>query len=111
MTTDPRIVDDLVTIPADLAALVLKIGRAQWGSTEELDGAAHAAHVAESVRLTAKHFEQEGPQQMHGLYIDGTETVICHTGTSPNSPEIARALTGAWNWLYDNASALKGAEA
>ncbi len=36
---------------------------------------------------------------MHGLYIKGTETVICHTGTSPNSGQIARALAGAWNHL------------
>lgn len=95
-------------IPQDIAELVLRVGRAEWGSTPAHDADGHAEHIAESVRLTAEHFGQTEPQKMSGLYIEGTGTVICHTGTSPNSPGIARALTGAWNWLHDNASATKG---
>lgn len=88
-------------LPIDIAELVIRIGRAEWGQTEAHDAEGHAAHIAESVRITADHFQQDEPQHMHGLYIEGTGTVICHTGTSPNSPQIARALTGAWNRLHD----------
>jgi hypothetical protein len=95
-----------LTIPPEIAEVVLKIGRGEWGATDPLDAEGHAEHVAKSVRITAENFAQEGPQQMHGCYAKGTETVICHTGTSPNSPTIARALTGAWNWLHDQAAAL-----
>jgi hypothetical protein len=91
-------------IPDDIADKVREIGRAEWGQTPAHDADGHAAHVAESVNKTAEHFGQDGPQHMQGLYIEGTETVICHTGTSPNSAQIACALTGAWNWLYDQVS-------
>ncbi|MGH6746560.1 hypothetical protein [Novosphingobium sp.] len=91
-------------IPEEIAAMVLQIGRAQWGQTEAFEAEGHAAHIAESVRLTDENFGQTGPRHMHGLYIEDTGTVICHTGTSPNSPQIARALTGAWNWLHIQAT-------
>lgn len=91
-------------IPEDIAAMVLQIGRAQWGQTEAFEAEGHAAHIAESVRLTDENFGQTGPRHMHGLYIEDTGTVICHTGTSPNSPQIARALKGVWNWLHIQAT-------
>jgi len=92
-------------IPQDVLDLVQRIGRAEWGQTFAHDADGHADHVRESVKLTAENFGQTEPQHMHGLFVDGTETVICHTGTSPNSPAIAQALTGAWNWLYDQGGA------
>jgi len=94
-------------IPDDIREIVLKVGIAEWGQTEAFDADGHANHVAESVKLTTAYFDQSGPQHMHGLYIEGSGTVICHTGTSPNSPQIARALTGAWNWLHEQASAIE----
>lgn len=97
------------SVPEDVAALVRSIGRAEWGSTPEHDADGHGAHVRDSVIATAEHFEQSGPQKMHGLYIEGTEVVICHTGTGPNSPQVARAMTGAWNYLLD-AVAAKGTQ-
>jgi len=90
-------------IPPEIAELVLRIGKAEWGQTFAHDADGHGQHIAESVRKTDEHFGDRGPQHMHGLYAEGTETVICHTGTSPNSPTIAQALTGAWNWLHDQA--------
>lgn len=87
--------------PSEILELVRRIGKAEWGATDSMSARAHGRHVAASVQFTAKQFEQSELQKMHGLYIDGTETVICHTGTSPNSPQIARALTGLWNDLYD----------
>jgi hypothetical protein len=93
-------------LPPEIAELVLRLGKVEWGQTGLHDAEGHGAHVTESVRITAEHFEQEGPQSMHGLYLEGTETVVCHTGTSPNSPQVARALAGAWNWLVDQAATL-----
>jgi hypothetical protein len=86
-------------IPPEIADVVLAIGEAEWGSTAPLSATKHAAHVKQSVKITAETFEQKGPQPMNGLYVNGTDTIICHTGTSPNSAQIARALTGAWNRL------------
>jgi len=91
-------------LPADVAELVNRIGRAEWGATDALDADEHGKHVADSVRITAANFDQTEPQRMQGLYVEGTETVICHVGTSPNSPAVARALAGAWNHLCDLAA-------
>ena len=95
----------LEAFPLDLAEIVASLGPAEWGTTEAFDADGHAAHIKNSVEETARNFQQEGPQMMHGLYLEGTCTVVCHTGTSPNSPQIARALTGAWNRLVEEARA------
>jgi hypothetical protein len=91
-------------LPADIAKHVLSLGRVEWGQTHAHDADGHGEHVARSVRLTAETFGQEGDQHMHGLWLAGTETVLCHTGTSPNAPKTTQALVGAWNWLVDQAS-------
>lgn len=98
-------------IPRDIVEQVLRMGRAEWGATEELTSEGHLAHLEKSLRLTREHFDYADiPVKMHGLYLDGTETVLCHTGTSPNSSINAQALTGAWNWLYDQCAAITQAE-
>lgn len=92
-------------LPFDIAERVLATGYVEHGQTPALSPEGHGAHVTGSCRLTAERFRQQGDQHMHGLYPVGTETVVCHTGTSPNSALNARALTGAWNWLVDLAKA------
>jgi hypothetical protein len=87
------------TMPTELADLLRKLGDVEWGATAAMDADAHAAHVRQSVELTAEHFNQSGPQQMHGLYLPGAEVVVCHTGTGPNAGNIARILTAGWNWM------------
>lgn len=87
----------------EMHAAALKIGTVEWGSTHEHTPDEHAAHVKKSVEITSKHFEQEGPQKMHGLYVTGSGTVIGHTGTSPNSPTHARILTALWNRFVEEA--------
>ena len=94
-----------IQLPSDIAERVLATGYVEWGQTPALGPEGHGAHVTASCRLTAEHFGQQGDLHMHGLYPVGTETVVCHTGTSPNSALNARALTGAWNWLVDLAKA------
>jgi len=92
-------------LPDDIASLVLRIGRAEWGATAEQTAEEHASDLLNTVSLTHEHFGTEDPQPMNGLYIEGTGVVICHTGMSPNSAGIARALTGAWNLLHSTALA------
>ncbi len=99
--TDQNQSNMLGGVPREIAEVVLKLGRAEWGATKPRTAKQHAVSVGKSVRITAEHFGQTEPQAMHGLYCQGDETIICHTGTSPNSPNTARALTGAWNHLHD----------
>ena len=87
--------------PENVIDLVKRIGRAEWGTTEPKTAEDHGADMVNTVKKTAAHFGQIDQQAMHGLYIDGTNIVICHAGVSPNSPEIARVLTGMWNMLCD----------
>jgi len=102
MTAAPHMAEAL---PDDIASLVLRIGRAEWGATAEQTAEEHASDLLNTVSLTHEHFGTEDPQPMNGLYIEGTGVVICHTGMSPNSAGIARALTGAWNLLHSTALA------
>lgn len=81
----------------EMQKAALAIGRVEWGATHELDSQGYADQTKTSVEITADTFGQEGLQRMHGLYLKGTETVLCHTGTSPNSPTHARILTALWN--------------
>jgi hypothetical protein len=93
-------------IPPEVARQVLSMGRVEWGATDKLTEAGHLEHLAETLRNTRKDFNFEDvPVAMHGLYLEGTGTVLCHTGTSPNSGPNAQALAGAWNWLHDQCAA------
>jgi hypothetical protein len=85
----------------EMQRAALSIGRVEWGSTRELDAQGHADQTKTSVEITANNFEQDGLQKMHGLYVAGTETVLCHTGTSPNSPTHARIMTALWNHFVE----------
>ena len=89
----------------EMQKAALSIGHVEWGSTHELDAQGHADQTKSSVEITADNFGQEGLQRMHGLYLQGTETVLCHTGTSPNSPTHARIMTALWNRFVDEAHA------
>lgn len=92
------------TIPLDIAQMVVATGRAQWADTEAQDAQGHGAAMTNSVQLTAETFGQTEPQPMQLLVIEGTDTVLGYMGTSPNSPVIARAMTGAWNWLHEQSA-------
>lgn len=91
---EPESVDPTVL---EMMRVAASLGRVEWGTTPEHNADGHAAHVKKSVQITAEIFDQSESQQMHGVYIEGSETVIAHTGTSPNSPTHARILTGLWN--------------
>jgi hypothetical protein len=94
-------------IPREIVEQVLSMGRVEWSATDELTSAGHLAHLEETLRLTREHFNFEDvPVRMHGVYLEGLEVVLCHTGTSPNSGINAQALAGAWNWLFEQCEAL-----
>jgi hypothetical protein len=80
-----------LAIPKELEDLLMTLGKVEWGATAALDAEGHAQHIAKSVTNSAKHFEQEGPQPMHGLYLDGTEIVVCHTGGGVMAAILSRA--------------------
>lgn len=84
----------------------VRIGPVEWGATDQRDVSGHLSHTKTALERTAKHFGQTGPQAMHGLYVTGSETVLCHTGTSPNSPTHARILTALWNKFVSEGIAL-----
>ena len=88
-----------------MAEAAVRIGKVEWGTTHALPAEGHALHVLNSVNITAEHFEQTEDQKMHGLYVEGSETVICHTGTSPNSPTHARILAALWNRFVEESIA------
>lgn len=91
------------TIPLDLARAVLTVGRAQWGVTVTQDAEAHGAMMAQSVRLTAEHFQQgDEAQAMQVVFLEGTDVVIAYTGTSPYSGTTAQGMTAAWNRLHED---------
>ena len=92
-------------IPEDIAEHVLRMGRIQWGLSGPKSDEDHLADFASTLRLTREHFETVGDQELHGCYLNGTETVLCHTGVSPNSPIHARILVGLWNQLHDTLAA------
>ena len=95
-----------VKIPRDVAEQVMEMGRVEWGATAEQTANQHIEGFSNSLRLTREHFNLEDvPVQLHGVYLAGTETILCHTGTSPNSGPNARILVGLWNRLYDEARA------
>ena len=91
---------DLASVPGDLKDTIRRMGAIEWGATAAKPAEEHAADTLSSVTKTAEHFAQAGDQQMHGCYLQGSEVVICHTGTSPNSPNNARLIVGLWNWLF-----------
>ena len=81
----------------EMQQAALAVGPVDWGATHEHDSQGHADHTKTSVEITAETFGQEGLVRMSGLYLTGTGTVLCHTGTSPNSATHARILTALWN--------------
>lgn len=88
-------------LPQDVVESVLSIGPVEWGATDSQRDEQHIADFANTLRLTREHFDTEGDAALHGIYIAGSNTVVAHTGISPNSPQHARILAGAWNYLVD----------
>ena len=89
-------------LPDDVVSSLLNVGRVEWGTTLVQDDEKHVDDLRDTLRLTREHFDMDGGDtSIHGLYLAGSNVVLAHTGMSPNSPQHARILAGAWNQLVD----------
>lgn len=93
-------------LPEDIIQSLLAIGPVEWGQTHRQNDGKHIDDLEDTLRLTRQHFGIEDKETaIHGLYLAGTGVVLAQTGMSPNSPQHARILAGAWNQLVDLAKA------
>lgn len=93
---------DTRTIPPDLAERMLALGKIEWGAISNKTDEQHIADFADSLRITREHFQLEpGEHALNGCYVQGTETVVCHTGISPNSATHGKIIAGLWNSVID----------
>jgi hypothetical protein len=98
-------------LPNDIVESLLRIGRVEWGCSFTQTDEQHIEDFRDTLRITREHFgDTEDATAIHGVYLEGSKTVLCHTGPSPNSPQHARILVGAWNQLFELAQAQKGIE-
>lgn len=97
-------------LPADIIESLLAIGPVEWGQTHTQTDGKHIDDLEDTLKLTREHFGIEDKETaIHGVYLAGSGVVLAHTGMSPNSPQHARILAGAWNQLVDIAKAEGGA--
>lgn len=97
------------TLPADIVESLLAVGPIEWGATDVQSDEKHVEDFTRTLHLTREHFvDMDEATAMHGLYLEG-DVVLAHTGNSPNSPQHARILAGAWNHLVDMALAAREA--
>ena len=96
----PTILSIAMEMEPDLLAYIKEAGAMDWGIVEAKSDEDHLKDFANSLRLTREHFQQAGPQPLSGLYKQGSDTVMAHTGTSPKAAVRARILAGLWNALH-----------
>lgn len=89
-------------IPQNIWERIAAVGEVEWGATKEQTNESHVSDFKDSLQNTTDTFRLPSLNELHGLYLLGTDTVLCHTGTSPNSSAHARILCGLWNWLLRN---------
>ncbi len=93
-------------LPKDIVESLLAIGPVEWGVSFTQSDEKHASDLLDTLRITREFFGVTDVETgIHGVYLEGTGTVLAHTGMSPNSPQHARILVGAWNQLVEIAKA------
>lgn len=99
-------------LPDDIIDSLLSIGYVEWGVTFSQADEKHASDLMDTIRTTREHFGIDDEETaIHGVYLEGTGTVLAHTGMSPNSPQHARILVGAWNKLVEMAKTARPEQA
>lgn len=88
-------------IPEPLVEAILQAGPVEWGATAEQSETAHVEDFRNSLKITREQFHIGEERSLQGVYLKGTSTVMCHTGTSPNSGTNAQIIAGLWNTIYD----------
>lgn len=95
-----------IELPEDIIKSLLQIGLVEWGQTFCQSDEKHVEDFRDTLRITRDHFGIEAEETtIHYVCLEGTSTVLAHTGMSPNSPQHARILAGAWNQLVELAKA------
>lgn len=93
---------DTSTIPDELKKRMIAVGKVEWGAIKAKPDEEHVTDFADTLAITRKdHNLPDGPRELHGVFIAGSETVVCHTGSSPNSPTHAQIMAGLWNSVID----------
>lgn len=93
-------------LPADIVEHLLAIGTADWGTTFCQSDEKHVKDFARSLRITREGAGIEAEETtIHYVCLEGTGTILALAGNSPNSPQTARILAGAWNHLLEIAKA------
>lgn len=93
---------DTSSIPEELARRMIAVGKVEWGAVKAKTDEEIVSDFSDTLRKTREDFKTpDGPQSIHGVFLIGTETVVCHTGTSPNSPVHAQIIAGLWNSVID----------
>ncbi|RVI91802.1 hypothetical protein [Sinorhizobium meliloti] len=99
-------------LPDDIVDRLLAVGRVEWGTSLYQTDKKHVEDYSDTLRITREYFATESEETaIHGVYLEGSNTVLAHTGNSPNSPQHARILVGAWNQLVDWAETQARSEA
>ena len=88
-------------LPEALKAL-LETG-IEWGATAPQTDRDHIKDFERTLKATRDDhgMPRHDVRALHGVYLKGTVTVVCHTGISPNSALHARLITGAITSLPD----------
>jgi len=95
-----------LSVPPELLTHMLKLGEVEWGSVPARSDEQHVSDFRDTLAITRETFGTVGDVPLDGVYLQGTATVVCHTGTSPNSPMTARIVAGLWNHFLRTQSAL-----
>ncbi|AQQ02398.1 hypothetical protein B0E33_01335 [Roseibium algicola] len=98
-------------IPDDIVERLLAVGPVEWGETATQSDEEHINQFRNTLNLTRDNFDLPDETALQGVYLEGSETIICHTGPSPNSAAHARIIVATWNHLLELAKAQLAAEA
>lgn len=86
--------------PDDLRQRILELGPVEWGAVGPQIAEKHIHDFIDTLEITRKEFNLPVKTELHGVYTEGENKIVCHTGTSPNSASHARIIVALLNWLY-----------
>lgn len=72
-------------------------GQVEFGKYGPLSFEEMRSKYAQSLKATLDHFKGDILNEVHGVYLAGTEIRIADCGMSPNSPANAAYITESWN--------------
>ena len=86
------------TLSDDDISCLQECGEAEWGVVLEKPDVDHVIDFISTLKMTRNTFpDMPTMTRTNGLYKKGSDVVLAHTGTSPNSPIRASLLSILWN--------------